>query len=291
MAPRKTSGPGEEWTRPDPQPQWYSEPDRLGLHQRSRKALQIAIDWRNVAPTPADRSMLRSAAIRQRKARFDLHDIFDAVDPGYDQKNRPAIPIHINHRRLREDLNNAFAMFLTKSDMDAVGVAQERSDLLRKVAADARRLDTLLKDEWLGWRLSRLMRAGFYDDAQASIRRLMRASEHEVATGLFDGHPFNRQAMAPIRWLLGVELPRIFEQRFGRRAGAGNRRDPYARRDNGVTDGPFIRFAVAAMTEYHRKDSRFPLRAAPTVKRYLEDARNGVMGRENVRQGKKVRLP
>ncbi len=275
----------EKWTRPDPTPNWFDEQDRQALHRQSRNVFKRALDWRNMAPTPTARRLLRGDYIRQRKASADLGHILNAVDPGYREKNRPIIPVHLNHRRLRRDLDDAFVLYLTKSDMDAVGVAVTRSERLRKAAVNARELVTLLGDDWLGWRLSRTMQPGAFSMAQASIRRLMRAAEHEVATGLFDGRPFERQRMSPIRWLLGVELPRIFERWFGRRAGTST--NPY----DGKLDGPFIRFAVAAMDDYRRRDPRYPLEAAGTVKKYLNDARKGITGRKIVKQGMKAPLP
>jgi hypothetical protein len=105
------------------------------------------------------------------------------------------------------------------------------------------------------------------------LQRLVEAARHKAA--YFPDVALYHLPRSPLEFIVGNELPKVFERHFERPAGI-------ARVSNGTkAGGPYIRFAVAALRELGITNKNKPY-APETVARAFTDVRTGRVRRRKI---------
>ena len=180
---------------------------------------------------------------------------------------RPFIPHELNKNSLRAALNEAAegkeivdrfrsesrTRALTKAVVRISGVADRLAKALKE-NDDASQLITNAVPQILTTMTELIEYAGVLEQKLSDTNRLVRAR--------YDRIPSRRE------WLAGVELPNIFEEFFGRKAGRS--------RNAGAPSGPTVRFILAVMSEIDHPPKSETIVRAMTMYSHLRKGRAAV---------------
>jgi hypothetical protein len=208
--------------------------------------------------------------------------IIDKVGTGF-------VPQNLKLEALRDDLLGFYVGWCAFTQLSSNKIARQRVQRLEAIAKRADNLRTLLIGNGVvgGWARKEIAMtfplnegapvrktaefrtdhgqpdpAPSFDGFLAGLQRLVEAARHKAAR--FPDVALYRLPRSPLEFMVGNELPKVFERHFERPAGISR-----------VSDGgPYIRFAVAALRELGITKKNKPY-ALETIARAFTDVRTG----------------